>query len=488
MPYSGTINTDFVSKPAFKHLSYIRLLSDAESLIDDSIYTTLSILMKDRIFDGDIFNYFEAKVSDYNSYDKFVSTIIEQPVNTLIYLNVDNDQDKFFEFLDKEVYETLPSNYKSACPDIVKYISSSFDPDSKKNKTIRMYRNTDEKKAVIICSSEDRFRLYHGIQFSLYKLLTWVFKKYPLTEFEKSLILSITDEDTSDNYISIVDKYSSDFKLKALIYSYSIKELVNKQANSRLDHVKMEIESSRGKINDLYKTIREQSLYMQKLQVSLCGLENIDLNDNANEFLDYLNTNKQIEVIDINEKENSITYYINQKLFFCDIDTLELYLSQKGSHIYKVWNEKNNIVFNSHDEIKRFFLGGLRDNEFSINTFAKFRLHFDDLKLGAINENNPHSRKNCIQHPHLGGRWTCLGDNEEVIIDALTNYDYVGAIIASNNAMTNINITDSATTKGFVNTLLDVHDDSTNCKFIEMPDGERLTLTEWLNKYVRGVK
>ena len=311
--------------------------------------------------------------------------------------------------------------------------------DTKGIKT-RFYVSEKKRKALIVSESVDE-RKYHLFQSLLPRYTPWLFKDIPLDRDEVMLLKSLTNK-TSTEFEKLVREFEEKMDLHSIIVRNKLKGFESVFEKRQLRDVETEIERVKQSIARLEREFSACYMNMNNLIVRRNGLEykinNTDESDD--EVMNYFLASKVLQLRDVSG--SNISFFVKSFIDNFDIDVFDSYVSNRRSYLYR--NRGNDSDF-TNDDIEMFLRAAFEEEEFKIQVVAGFSMNFAEGTYDVYSHYvyPGDLGKFYIPNPHLE-KYSCQGNNGEIIRESMSSRDYIGAIEACIAMTKNFNFADSA--------------------------------------------
>lgn len=306
-------------------------------------------------------------------------------------------------------------------------------------------------------------------------LLPALFKDYPVTDWERKFLNSLTDRDDT-RFVSIVKDWLADNSWKNKILAKQLKNFVSNRVENQkrsiireIDTIDRDIEQTECNLTDLYRR-RENKTTM------LLGIETRVGEDNDEELIDYFKSNKDINLV--SATDSRLVFEVKTSLTNYDPEAFDAYTRSHHSELYKDWN----YYEFSGDEGRALMKAIFDTNKMQVMMRGKFILDFDH-QFFDINRSYSPFLDNTVANPHLTD-YNCPGNNGKLIRDAIRSYDYVMAIAYCISVTGNLNFGEPHNVSNFMRHLFG---EARNKKcIVNTETGEMVTVREAIEYLKKG--
>jgi hypothetical protein len=208
-------------------------------------------------------------------------------------------------------------------------------------------------------------------------------------------------------------------------------------------------------------------------QISIMGAGESQGIEYMDEFINFMETNKRVKIIDING--SAITYDVLAELDFFDPDMYDRYTENLNSYVYRLCPEsKRKTMRKMLDDI-------FVNRKYKVNLMSTFKLNFDNIgsiESGISNYSELKRKyKGRIGSPHVV-LYHCTGEFPNLWRVALENGDYISAVVNTVNYASNLSWADSTVGARFI-------EEFHSKKCIEDAKGNLYTADELLEIYCK---
>ena len=383
------------------------------------------------------------------------------------------DNTACFEKLDGDAV-TKSLNGLQPMPDMAKFL------EQRKIRS-RFFINEDACSVLIFIERLDMKR-WHLLQSFIPRYFPKYFAASPLEESELKLIKSLTNR-YAPEYEELIEEAAKQFDFRTVAIRNALKGFEIRFERNQLDTVRREIQNCNNYIEDLNRQFADYYQQISDLTTKELGLiEKIRRGGDGedSEFLEYFLCNKALELVHVNGAK--IEFIVKTTISSFDPDVFDSAIHKSGSFFYRHY-ETGQPYGNpelTDERIKRLMLAIFQDETLKLRVCAAYYLNFGtgdyggyknyDYPVAILRDHTPNQH---IQH------YACLGNNRQIVADAMLRRDYVAAVSACCSSATNINFTESNTGTFFMQKICatDVG------RIIQMPDGSTMTpvdAVKWL--------
>lgn len=380
-----------------------------------------------------------------------------------------------FNKIDNGAVDAFLTGFK-LMPDMVKFL------EQRKIRS-RFYIN-EEKCSVLIFIERMDMKRWHLLQSFIPRYFPKYFSATPLDEKELKLIKALTNR-YAPEYEELIEEATKQFDFRTAAVRNALRGFENKFEKEELQSVRYAIQDYNAKIANLNQKFADYYQQIRDLTTKELGLIakiRDGENEEDSEFLEYFLCNKSLELVRVNGAR--IEFIVKTTISSFDPDVFDSAIHKDGSFFYRHYETGNKYENEelTDERIKKLMLAIFQDETLKLRVCAAYRLDFANGNYAGL-ENYPypdgilldHTPNQHIQH------YGCLGNNRQVIADAMLRRDYVGAVSACCSSATNINFTEPNTGTFFMQKI---------CakkvgKIIQMPDGSTKTPVEavkWLEE------
>ena len=380
-----------------------------------------------------------------------------------------------FEKIDAGAVDTFLTGFKPM-PDMVKFL------EQRKIRS-RFFINEDACSVLIFIERLD-MKKWHLLQSFIPRYFPKYFSNMPLDEKELKLIKSLTNR-YAPEYEELIEEAAKQFDFRTAAVRNALRGLENRFEQQELETVRYSINDYNQKIESLNRKFSEYYQIIRDLTTKELGLiAKLREGDGEedSEFLEYFLCNKSLNLVNVSGAR--IEFIVTTTISSFDPDVFDSYIHKKGSFFYRHYETGRDYgnAEMTDERIKKLMLAIFQDEILKLRVCAAYRLDFANGDYcGLKNYNYPaeylreHTPNQHIQH------YACLGNNRQIVSDAMIRRDYVGAVSACCSSATNINFTEPNTGTFFMEKICapDVG------RIIQMPDGSTMTpvnAVKWLEE------
>lgn len=397
------------------------------------------------------------------------------PAGTLHIHNFCGDEDgntACFEILDKQNLSNL-EKFRGFVPldDIAQFLNQ-------KKIRSRFYINDEKHSALIFVENLDLKR-WHLLQSLIPRYFPSWFKDNPINETETALLKSLTNR-YAPSYEEVIDKIAGQFDFRTQFLKTSLTGFENNFERRKLNDIRIRIKNCQNHIESLQQNINSYFAQMEEYTVTELGLCEKLKQGGESEVLDYFLCNKSLELVSAYGGE--ITFIVNTVISSFDPDLFDSIIQRDHSFFYQHYETGEgygNPDF-TDERIKKLMMAIFHDELLKLRVCAAYRLNFENSGYEGIRH---YAYPADVLADHTPNQhidyYACLGNNRQVVGEAMRRKDYIAAISACCSSATNINLTESNTGTFFMQKIL-----AKNAgKIIQMPDGSTMTpidAVKWL--------
>lgn len=245
---------------------------------------------------------------------------------------------------------------------------------------------------------------------------------------------------------------------------FSRRQFINKQ-QSLMKDIRIKQRSLLEQYNELTDQLNE-SIRILNLNTD------VDSDDNYENLMDYLNSNRFIQISEF--FNNTIFYDVVTTISLYNIDDYKRAIDNINSAIY---NASYKFVI-SNDEVHKLFDEIFLDKKYKVHVAGSYELYCDDIFSIQMKHSNASAlckeHPNILPAPHLT-RFGCSGDFAPQWNEALNDGNLIGALQSTVGLVQNINWADAIVVGQFVT-------DMFTYKCIEDADGNFFNAKELIEK------
>lgn len=485
---TGLTVTSAVANPTFPGITAEELFI---KVLDESFLATLRLIMCKRLPSEERIGIYCSKSSytrnSYNEHSADVClgailqhrSVLKEDVRGILHIhNVCGDSDgnaATFEIIDQSVCALLPGHF-TALPDVAGFIEQSA------HTTARVFIS-EERRSVLICVENLDLKVWHLLQSLLPRYFPWYMQGNPLDEEETALLRSLTRR-YAPEYIRRAEELAGRMDFRTAEIRAKLGRFERQLEQSSLEAVRRNIKH----YEDIMDGLRQQLLgYYGELSAARereAGLlSRVNSVGEDNELLDYVLCNKGIDIVRANN--GVIEFIINTVISNFDPDLAEQALNRFGESFFYRHYQYGTTYENQEmtdERIQRLMRAIFLDEIMQLRVCAAYQMNCANGSVTAIRGFffNEKTLADHIPNPHLQV-YSCLGDNEALILEAMTRRDYVGAMVLCGSSAANINLAEANT-----GTLLMENIFANKVgNIIQMPDGSTATpldAVKWLEQ------
>lgn len=313
-----------------------------------------------------------------------------------------------------------------------------------------------------------------------------LFEDKPLTDIEKTLLKSLT-ETTSNKYVETINKIIVELDFRNEIIDSLLKDIYSSVYDSRIATYSNEVSSYERRITDALS--QYETLLRRKFDI-VATLEGLKLakesNNDSTELIEYIKTNKNIDIVSVNDGELNII--VRGVINNFSVDAFESIA--RRSNIYAGYSCTRNFnkQFAKINNCKMLFEHIFcSEPDFQIKTCGCYKLAYSGAAR-AISGNDIYGKQydDYVPNPHLHLH-ACLGGNGPLIQNALKDGDFISAIECCAASVGNVNVLETSMTfRPFLQEVL-----NNSNKILIRNDGVEMTTLEalnWLNEKYKETK
>lgn len=458
---------------------------------DMSLVTTARILLGSRlpqngIFSGHIIvrgDKIHAATDNYDAFTRRDKTQVLWYLGVLnavygknnYFYNIILENEEDFAFVrealsDEDAVKYKNENSNSAAASITRHIAiEKFMAQKGYDVLVTSVENDSGGTYVSIVTpydpATDKYReLYHLIQSCIWPIYEGLFKDNPLTDKEKELCEALT-ETSPDKYIQLVDDFINNCTFREDYVRQALSGLGKRLLDNRVQKLQSTIVRKRDRYNSFLSQALEEYSSISRLEYEILGLQTAGGDDTA-ELIDYIISNKQLELGDVNQSSMILT--VKTYLSNFDADLYEVYASNENSTLM---NQSKIYSGLSLDKLRTFYNAVFVDETLKIRMESTLQIYFQTGDQYDGIHCYSQSVEYGLPNPHLQ-YFDCFGNNEANIVEAIGKADLIGAIACGIASVCNLNLGDGSPVSKFVK---DLWDDYKDCYIIETQDGQLMT-------------
>lgn len=347
---------------------------------------------------------------------------------------------------------------------------------------VRFFINEQQKNTIIFVENLD-IRKWHLLQSLITRYFPWYFAENPATEFEIKIIKSLTTR-YEPEYKKLMEEISSKFdfrtmKIRKELHGFEVRFEKDKLRNveDQINRQRTELDNLNRRFRDIYQQIQD----LTTTQLGLIAKINRGVGDDEDsELLEYFLCNKNLHLIRIDG--SMMEFVVARTVADFDPDVFDSAINNPNSFFYRHYStgERYENKEMTDERIKKLMLAIFEEGLLKLRLCAGYKLGFADGYYSGLRGYDfpesilsTHTPNQHIQH------YACLGNNDQLIREAMVKRDYVGALVACCSSAGNMNFTESNVGTFHMEKICanDVG------AIIEMPDGSTMTPVEackWL--------
>lgn len=385
------------------------------------------------------------------------------------------DNEAAFEIIDRNIGTALNNKFV-ALLDVAGFIEQTT------HKNARVFIS-EEYKSTLVVMEDMEMREWHLLQSLLPRYFPWYMEGRPLDKEETALLKSLTRR-YAPEYTRRIEEIADGMDFRPAEIRAKIGSFERDLERKRLDAIQNAIQNYENHMDALRRQLADYFTALDRARATEAGLR-VKINSmvEGGELLDYVLGNRGIDII--SASNGTIEFVVNTVISSFDPDLAARMLDRFGTSFfyrscyYGTAYENRGLT---DERIRRLMRAIFLDEIMQLRVCAAFRMDCGRATLAALRGYN-FSAKTLADHTpnqHIQ-RYSCLGNNERPILEAMARKDYVGAMILCCASAANMNLTEANTGTYFMEQI---------CangvgKIIQMPDGSTATPLEavrWLEQ------
>jgi hypothetical protein len=301
----------------------------------------------------------------------------------------------------------------------------------------------------------------------LFRVLPWLFPKNKPEGDEVEFFKAIADGN-GEKVVELIEKVQVllDFRKDRLRkqlsgWSLGLHEAQIQEATRKVDHTRQSIHSHRQNLSTLSTDLAMQINILTALRNTPPPTDDL--------LYEFFDSHKQLTVLSTNRDNygNQLQYQITETIQFYDQDEFLSYINDTNSYFY------NNDY---SDELYALMKGLFGDEKGHVRARCVFKLS-NFTSLVPIRNFNFNDNFRIMPHPHLDTQ-TCLGGNEQPILEYMAKGEWDLAIQQTIAAAKNINFGDETVVVSMMRWLENSR--SSQHKLVIADNGNEMTIQEFL--------
>lgn len=361
-------------------------------------------------------------------------------------------------------------------------------PDYKHLEAIEAYLSRESKRTAKVLFSEkykhtvvtiDKWSvgITHLLVSVFPALMPWLVADKPLSDKERQLLSALTKENGLDEYSELLNEFYEKMDFRSQRISEQLKGFASAAVEQERRNLERQITDCDDNIAYLenqiglhFKTRRD---CMDKLNGVLQRIQEGGEESDA-EIIEFFLANRRLNLLSVNGQQLDLE--IETDLGNYDADCYEALRNNLRSYLYD-----DNLYGSVNPENARLLLDAIfQDQSCRIYMRSRFRLDFASHSFSNIQRSFSDAiRRRTVPNPHLH-HFTCLGNNERNLRQALKNKDYVGAVAQLVTVTGNLNLHENVNGRYFLEDTFNFPD---RICCIELPDKSRVCINDaiaWL--------
>lgn len=336
--------------------------------------------------------------------------------------------------------------------------------ESEKQRPVYAFHDRTNRSTVILCAGvrADSFRRVLSLTPVLFPA---PFVDKPFSDKEKKFLndLAKSDADECNRYVCEF-LTSSGNSIKRL--TEQLRGFAAESYRRRLEEIEEDIQRLGERIqnyqqclSDSYRALEERQLRFNALNEKILSEDTED-----NELIDFIAASKSIILHDVNG--STLAVELRATLDNYDLDQYETYRKNPRSILHCT----NYHQLTTEQGVK-LMDAIFADQKLRVKMHACFELDFE-RGYYTVERSYTYRTADCVDNPHLT-YYTCLGNNERDLYDALRSHDHIGALMTCIAVCANLNLSETQNVQHFIDDLL--HHTG---KPLILPDGTDCTVAQ----------
>lgn len=339
-----------------------------------------------------------------------------------------------------------------------------------------------ENKRTVLFLNELNVNKLHYLQCGILAYMPWYFRPEDgITALERDLIESLRKK-TATDYERCIQKFYEGLDIREMMIRKKLDGFETTYERGRIKELERSIENLYNTINRYKRDLDNYTHQRFQQDAEMRALEE-KLNSGAyeNEVMNYFLRNKAIHLMDVCGTE--MTFVVDSVLTYFDESTAEIYINNRNSIMYKYpdyGNYRDSSI--SGDQMKKLLTAIFIDQTLKIHFAAAYSFDSRCTARGWGNYHYGEAFKDSMKNQHIN-HYSCLGNYETRINEALEHRDYIAAIEQCCASARSLAITDTTVMKKFMLEMYGIYGENGKC--IELPDGTRCTTfdaVKWLEE------
>jgi len=309
---------------------------------------------------------------------------------------------------------------------------------------VRVYKSADGR-GYTICSNKITHLMTRKMMGLIPKI--WTDREYnnlddPL--YTEALGLFVKDNPTEEEYDQWNTLAAALLDKLPLIQTYKTKllnEFINSRMRDKISQAKRNYDEANNTIRDYTQSIANSVKKLEQYSAQIESFSNA-ANLDCTDLAQYLSTNKSIVAYELSD--GKIYLAIAASIDYFDPQIMASYLKHDTSFVSN--------IDRSCPGIKQLCKDLFIDCKYTLTCKSVAKMDIISMNInngdfGTFNLNLPY-----IDQPHIM-QYNCWGNNGPIIIQAIKNNDYVGAIAQITSACKNLNMGDSTVMNRLLNNI-----------------------------------
>lgn len=301
----------------------------------------------------------------------------------------------------------------------------------------------------------------HRILSVLPSLMPTFFADSPLTDWEKDLLKSLT-EDTPTRFLKLVQEFEDEGGYQSKYLKSQLENFGQEKLDRKKRRLQNEIDSYDHDIRSMEQRLSEIFERREELCMQLLGFETAEVCDTS-ELLSYMESNKNVKVLFI--ENGTLNVEIKTPLSNYDPDLYEKYKDNRHSVLYKEDVYRGLLL-----EDGRLLMDAIFDTqEVECLMRGAFQLDFDHMRVSILDRGYYTGfTTEAVDNPHLTD-YRCLGNNAQVMYDFVRKQDYVMTLATCVSIVGNLNFGEPHNVENYMRHLF-LGSRNKNCIYIKAKD------------------
>lgn len=350
------------------------------------------------------------------------------------------------------------------------------DNDAKVSEFLQAFvcSKVDNSQTVIALPYNYNLQQWHRLAIAIMRLS--MFEDWltinPVTTEEKAILKSLTED--GELFVKMMLQFESGINLAEFRINKYLGGWITDVKRSQIERLESDYRYYTQNISEyqtrLQEAIKKMRDIAQKVSMLQSNMQNeADFETELKEFLLHMPN------ITLRYKSGDTLYYAVYDRFVLhdeDKEMLETFISNNGSILYEY-----NYGY-SQELLKKFYTEVFLKERWRMKCCASFSIN-NLAEARTYNEYDTKVHKNMyFPNPHLH-HYDCLGGHTAMLTDAAQSLDYIGAMLITQQATSNLNWSDGIVMERFIKDMFDRYTDMT-C--YEDANGELFTIGEVLDE------